>query len=42
MVDLFKRQGIEMEKINEIMELLSTYIEKNSLFNYKLFVSHLC
>ena len=41
MVDLFRRQGIEKEKINEIIELLSTYIEKD-LFNYKLFISHLC
>ena len=40
--ELFRRQGVEKEKIQEIIEILSAYIENGQLFNYKLFVSHLC
>lgn len=40
MKGLFGKQGYDEERVNEMMELLSVYIEEGQ-FNFKKFLSHL-
>lgn len=39
--ELFYKQGIEEERINDLLTILSTYIDDKKRFDYRLFLSHL-
>lgn len=38
---LFQKQGVSNEKVDELLLLLSSYIDKDGEFNFKMFLSHL-
>lgn len=41
MQELFLRNGIEEQRMKEIITILSSYIDADGMFNFKLFLTHL-